>query len=87
MFTNRGNTCYIIPRKFVDENLPFNSFWNDLSGLITIKDEKFYEELNNTDEINKIMKDYISLSEDVFDELSKIILDHFSKIYKIDIHN
>jgi hypothetical protein len=85
LFSNKGNVCYIFPRKFeeAEANLPLNSFWNDLSGLVTVRDSEYFDKLSNIEEIYKIYKENISLSDEEFLELTNNITDHFSNTYKI----
>jgi hypothetical protein len=42
IISEMGHTFYVIPRQFDDANLPFNTCWSDLSGLITIKEKSLY---------------------------------------------
>ena len=81
MIADKGQSFYIIPRKHTDqENLPINTCWNDLCGLVTYKDEEAFIQA----EPEKILTEYVSLEENVFDELTDSIMNKFDSIYIIN---
>ena len=82
ILTNQGKIFYLIPRKFEDRKQIYNSCWNDLAGLITCKEEKTYEEINE-ENINKFFKDEISLEKNEFDKLNEDILNQIDSAFEI----
>ena len=82
IITNQGRTFYLIPRKFEDKKHVINTCWNDLAGLITCKEEKTYEEINE-ENINKFFKYEISLEKNEFDKLNEDILNQIDSTFEI----
>ena len=80
--TNQVKIFYLIPRKFEDRKQIYNSCWNDLAGLITCKEEKTYQEINE-ENINKFFKDEISLEKNEFDKLNEDILNQIDSAFEI----
>ena len=82
IMTNQGKTFYVIPRKFEDKKQKYNSCWNDLSGLITCKDQKSFDEINE-EEINKFFKDEISMESGEFDKMNQDIITQIDSVFEI----
>ena len=82
IMTNQGKTFYVIPRKFEDKKQKYNSCWNDLSGLITCKDQKSFDEINE-EEINKFFKDEISMESGEFDKINQDIITQIDSVFEI----
>jgi len=82
IMTNQGKTFYVIPRKFEDKKQKYNSCWNDLSGLITCKDQKSFDEINE-EEINKFFKDEISMESGEFDKINQEIITQIDSVFEI----
>ncbi len=82
IMTNQGKTFYVIPRKFEDKKQKYNSCWNDLSGLITCKDQKSFDEINE-EEINKFFKNEISLENAEFEKINEDIVDQIDSVFEI----
>ena len=80
--TNQGKTFYLMPRKPEDKKHKYNSCWNDLSGLITCKEQKSYDEINEED-IIKFFKYEISLENDEFKKLNEEILAQIDTVFEI----
>ena len=82
IMTNQGKTFYVIPRKFEDKKQKYNSCWNDLSGLITCKDQKSFDEINE-EEINKFFKEEISMESGEFDKINQDIITQIDSVFEI----
>ena len=82
IMTNQGKTFYVIPRKFEDKKQKYNSCWNDLSGLITCKDQKSFDEINE-EEINKFFKDEISMESGEFYKINQDIITQIDSVFEI----
>ena len=82
IFCKKGTEIFLIPRKFEDNKHKYNSCWNDLAGLITIKEEKDYENINEDDIIN-FFKNEISLDENKFNEITDAIVKKIDSVYEI----
>ena len=82
ILTKQGTIFYLVPRKFKKKEHKFNTCWNDLSGLITCKDENDYDNISE-EEINKFFKDEVSLDENIFNELNDIIIKLVDSVYEI----
>ena len=82
IMTNQGKNFYLIPRKFEDKKQKFNSCWNDLAGLITCKEQKSFDEINEQ-EINKFFKDEISLEQNEFDNINQVIITQIDSVFEI----
>jgi hypothetical protein len=80
LIADKGQSFYIIPRKTSDQNLPINTCWNDLCGLITYKDQDAYDE--GTPE--KTISENISLDDGTYDQLTNSIIEKFDSIYIIN---
>ena len=81
ILTNQGKTFYVIPRKPEDNKHEYNTCWNDLAGLITCKEEKFYENINENN-INLFLKE-ISIDNDEFNKLNDDILSQIDNVFEI----
>ena len=82
IMTNQGKTFYVIPRKFEDKKHKFNSCWNDLSGLITCKEENTFKDIEEED-INIFFKNEISLEKELFDKLNQDLLSQIDSVFEI----
>ena len=82
IMTNQGKIFYLIPRKFEDRKQKYNSCWNDLSGLITCKNQKSFDEINE-EEINKFFKNEISLEKTEFDKINEDIVNQIDSVFEI----
>jgi hypothetical protein len=82
IMTNQGKTFYLIPRKFEDRKQKYNSCWNDLSGLVTCKDQKSFDEINE-EEINKFFKNEISLENAEFEKINEDIVNQIDSVFEI----
>ena len=82
IMTNQGKTFYLIPRKFEDRKQKYNSCWNDLSGLVTCKDQKSFDEINE-EEINKFFKNEISLENEKFEKINEDIVNQIDSVFEI----
>ena len=82
IMTNQGKTFYLIPRKFEDKKQKYNTCWNDLSGLITCKEEQTFNEINE-ENINKFFKEEISLEKDNFDKITAELLTQIDSVFEI----
>jgi hypothetical protein len=81
LIADKGQTFYIIPRRHVDQdNLPINTCWNDLCGLVTYKEEDAF----NQGEPEKILSEYVSLDDSLYEELTNSIMSKFDSIYIIN---
>ena len=98
IMTNQGKNFYLIPRKFEDKKQKFNSCWNDLAGLITCKEQKSFDEINEQeDEIFKpiILDDQkrISTEANANNKIIEKIMNNLEedinkiKMLEIDINN
>jgi len=82
IITNQGRTFYLIPRKFEKKEHKINTCWNDLAGLITCKEQKTFDEINE-EWVNKFFKDEVSLENDKFQGLNNDIIAQIDSIYEI----
>ena len=82
IMTNQGKTFYLIPRKFEEKKQKYNTCWNDLSGLITCKEEQTFNEINE-ENINKFFKEEISLEKDNFDKITAELLTQIDSVFEI----
>ena len=82
IITNQGRTFYLIPRKFEKKEHKINTCWNDLAGLITCKEQKTFDEINE-EWVNKFFKDEVSLESDKFQGLNNDIITQIDSIYEI----
>ena len=83
IITEKGRVAYIIPRQYENDesNLPINTCWTDLSGLVSFSNLNDFEELSEED-INKYLKN-ISLESDQFAQLTEKLVNSFEKLYII----
>ena len=82
IITNQGRTFYVIPRKFEDKKHLINTCWNDLAGLITCKEQKTFDEINE-EEINNFFKKEVSLESNVFQNLNNDIITQIDSVFEI----
>ena len=80
--TDQGKTFYVIPRKPEEKKHKYNSCWNDLSGLITCREQQSYDEIDE-EKINKFLKEEISLEKGKFDELNENIISQIDSVFEI----
>jgi hypothetical protein len=86
IISKKGTEIFLIPRKFEDNKHKYNSCWNDLAGLITIKEEKDYENINEND-VKKFFEDEINLEESKFKEITDAIVEKIDSVYEITKNN
>ena len=80
---NTGKTILVIPRKFHQSELPFNTCWNDICGLPTLRElDKFNSIKEN--EVIEILQNNVSISKDDFIELTNMIVEKFGSVYKLE---
>jgi hypothetical protein len=85
VISDRGRTIYVIPRKFDNTDLPFNTCWNDLAGMVTIKKEQEFEEfVGNEEKILNVLREHVSLKEDDFKSLTESFLELLGSIYILE---
>ncbi len=82
IISDRGKTFYVIPRQFVDSELPFNTCWNDIAGLITFKEKFSYNDLKEED-IKSLLTSKVSLSQNMFNDITEKIQTNFENLYII----
>ena len=82
IMTNQGKNFYLIPRKFEDKKQKFNSCWNDLAGLITCKEQKSFDEINEQ-EVDKFFRDEISLDQNEFGQINEEIVTQIDSVFEI----
>jgi len=82
IMTNQGKNFYLIPRKFEDKKQKFNSCWNDLAGLITCKEQKSFDEINEQ-EVDKFFRDEISLEQNEFGQINEEIVTQIDSVFEI----
>lgn len=86
VIADKGRIIYIVPRKFDSQNLPINTCWNDLAGLVTVKHpEEFQDLVANEEKIMNILNEHVSLKEDDFSSLTESFLKFIGSIYVLDI--
>lgn len=81
--SNKGKTFFIIPRKFHDSSLPINTSWNDLVGLVTIKEQTLFENTEDENEIVEIIKEKVAIGTEKFADLTEKLIQNFDSIYEI----
>ena len=72
LISNEGRTIYVIPRKFHQSELVFNTCWNDICGLPTFKEEEKFNNFNENDHI-EVLQNNVTISKEDFEEYSKLI--------------
>ncbi len=82
IISDKGRTFYFIPRQFENQVLPINTCWNDLAGLVTVKQAEDYQDLDlNEEKILNILSENVSLREDDFESLTESFMKIMSSIY------
>jgi hypothetical protein len=85
IISDKGRSFYIIPRKFDNTSFPINTCWNDLAGLITIRDEEALEGFSKSEEeINNFLMKNVSLDEVEFKTFTEKITANIETIYVIE---
>lgn len=82
ILTHQGKVFYLIPRKFEDKSALYNSCWNDLGGLVTVKDENTFKE-NSLENYKKFLKEKVCLEQNKFDEINNMVINEIDNIYEI----
>jgi len=77
-----GEAIYIIPRKFEKKNSEINSCWSDISGLLSLRQEKYFKEFESKD-VDKFYQDEVTFDGGAFDEIIDKIVNKFNSIYII----
>ncbi len=80
--SDEGESMYIIPRQFSKKEQQINSCWNDIAGLVSVRDEILHKSLTN-DEVNSFLKTEVCLNDEKFEEVYEKILTKFDSIYLI----
>lgn len=83
LVSNEGRTIYVIPRKFHQSELVFNTCWNDICGLPTFKEEEKFNSFNENDYI-EVLQNNVSISKEDFQEFSNMIMEKFGSVYNIE---
>lgn len=81
--TEDASVIYILPRKYdllIEDSRFFTSF-NNLCGLIKLKDKETYQNIKFADYADFLSKN-VSLSDDAFDTLKKDLVNKFSSEYE-----
>lgn len=87
IITDKGLTTYIIPRKFYENKLGFNTTWLDIAGLPVVYDEKLLNEIKKggVEVLEKKLKKELSLEMSQLEEINNEIKQKF--IQKFEINN
>ncbi len=83
LVSDEGRTIYVIPRKFHQSELVFNTCWNDICGLPTLKEEEKFSNFSENDYI-EVLQNNVTISRDEFIEFSKQITEKFGSVYNIE---
>lgn len=86
IFSDSGNSCYIIPRKFNNKNLGLTTSWLDISGYPLIFDKELLSkvEKDGCEVLESLLKSELSVSDEEIDLLSTDIKDEISSKYKFE---
>lgn len=74
---NNGANAIVFPRNFSNDQAPSNSSWHDLAGLVTARKE------TNESEVLESFREWISLSETAFEEMTNSVRNLISSKYLI----
>jgi hypothetical protein len=87
IITDKGLTTYIIPRKFYENKLGFNTTWLDIAGLPVVYDEKLLNEIKKggVEVLENKLKKELSLEMSQLEEINNEIKQKF--IQKFEINN
>jgi len=80
IISDNGHTFYIVPKKFVQGLLSVNTCWNDMAGLVTVKEENLTEE-----EVIGLLNSVALMSEE-FELLTERIVNKFGSKYVLEIN-
>ena len=83
LISNEGRTIYVIPRKFHQSELVFNTCWNDICGLPTFKEEEKFKNFEEIDFV-EILQNNVSISKEEFENLTNMIIEKFGSVYNIE---
>ena len=83
LISNEGKTIYVIPRKFHQSELIFNTCWNDICGLPTFKEEEKFNSFKENDFI-EILQNNVTVSKEDFNLFTEMIIEKFSSVYTIE---
>lgn len=83
LISNQGKTIYVIPRKFHQSELTFNTCWNDICGLPTFKEEEKFNSFKETDYI-EILQNNVTVSKEEFSQFTEMIIEKFGSVYSIE---
>jgi hypothetical protein len=84
LISESGRSIYIMPRKFASNSCLINYCWNDLSGIITLRNDTISEDTKLDESLLTNCINEISLSEDKFIEMTQQIIQKFENLYKIE---
>lgn len=85
LISDKGHTFYVIPRQFDDANLPLNTCWNDVSGVITVRDKNLFDgACQFEDIILETLTNQVSIGVDKFKELTNNMVSKFEGLYIIE---
>lgn len=82
LISDEGQSIYIIPRNFSKKEHEINSCWNDICGLVTLKDENSFNTKTSAD-IDNFFTNEIALSGEKLKEIYSQIYEKFSSIYEV----
>ena len=83
LISNEGRTIYVIPRKFHQSELVFNTCWNDICGLPTFKEEEKFKNFEENDYI-EILQNNVSISKEEYENFTNMIIEKFGSVYNIE---
>lgn len=87
MFADKGETAYVIPRKFdmLINASHFSTEWNDLCGLIKCKDENSFKTID-FGTYSKFLWKEVALDQDSLQKVKKILIEKFTKEYNCTVY-
>lgn len=86
IFSDKGMTCFIIPRKYTEKQIGMTTSWLDISGLTTIYDEGLLNNVkqNGIEVILKIFKEELCLENEAFKMISEELVGMFTEKFKLN---
>ena len=87
LISDKGQTVYIFPRKFVDNKIGYNSTWLDLSGLPIVHNEDLLKEIKNkgVESLEKRLDKEIAIDNIDFDFINHEIIEKFQNQFEVKI--
>jgi len=85
IIADKGLTTFIIPRKFYENKLGFNTTWLDIAGLPMIYDEKLLNEVKKggVEVLENKLREELSLDISQLEEINKEIKNRFVEKFVI----